>query len=49
MRHTYITKLSTSGASVRVIAEAVGHSSIVSTQRSIDVNDDLISNAVELV
>ena len=48
-RRTFITKLATSGVSVRVIAEAVGHSSIATTQRYIDVNDDLISNAVELV
>jgi site-specific recombinase XerD len=32
-----------------VIAEAVGHASIATTQRYIDVNDELISNAVELV
>ena len=32
-----------------VIAEAVGHSSIATTQRYIDVSDELISNAVELV
>lgn len=48
-RRTFITKLATSGVSVRVIAEAVGHSSIATTQRYIDVNDDLISNAVDLV
>ena len=48
-RRTFITKLATSGVSVRVIAEAVGHSSIATTQRYIDVNDDLISSAVELV
>ena len=48
-RRTFITKLATSGVSVRVIAEAVGHSSIATTQRYIDVNDDLISNAVKLV
>ncbi len=48
-RRTFITKLATSGVSVRVIAEAVGHSSIATTQRYIDVNDELISNAVELV
>ena len=46
---TFITKLATSGVSVRVIAEAVGHSFIVQTQRYIDVNDELIGNAVELV
>ena len=48
-RRTFITRLATSGVSVRVIAEAVGHSSIATTQRYIDVNDELISNAVELV
>ena len=48
-RRTFITKLATSGVSVRVIAEAVGHSSIATTQRYIDVNDDLISNAVERI
>lgn len=48
-RRTFITKLATSGVSVRVIAEAVGHSSIATTQRYIDVNDELIVNAVELV
>ena len=46
-RRTFITKLATSGVSVRVIAEAVGHSSIATTQRYIEVNDNLISNAVE--
>ena len=39
-RRTFITKLATSGVSVRVIAEAVGHSSIATTQRYIDVNDE---------
>lgn len=48
-RRTFITKLATSGISVRVIAEAVGHSSIATTQRYIDVNDGLISNAVERI
>ncbi len=49
MRRTYITKLSTSGVSVRVIAELVGHKSIQTTQRYIDVNDEMLANAVELV
>ena len=48
-RRTFITRLATSGVSVRVIAEAVGHSSIATTQRYIDINDELVSNAVELV
>ena len=48
-RRFFITRMSISGVSVRVIAEAVGHSSIATTQRYIDVNDELIGNAVELV
>ena len=48
-RRGFITSLSTKGVSVRVIAEAVGHSSIATTQRYIDVNDELIGRAVELV
>ena len=48
-RRFFITKMSISGVSVRVIAEAVGHASIATTQRYIDVNDELIGNAVELV
>tara|TARA_B100001559_G_C16363892_1_gene558725 strand:- start:160 stop:270 length:111 start_codon:yes stop_codon:yes gene_type:complete len=35
--------------SVAVIAEAVGHKNIATTQRYISVNDTLIGNAVELV
>ena len=49
MRRTYITKPSTSGVSVRVVAELVGHKSIQTTQRYIDVNDEMLANAVELV
>jgi len=41
--------MSMSGVSVCVKAEAVGHLSIATTQRYIDVNDELIGNAVELV
>ena len=48
-RRTFITRLATSGVSVRVIAEAVGHSQITTTQKYIDLSDDLVSNAVELV
>ena len=48
-RRSFITKLATSGVSVRVIAAAVGHSSIATTQRYIDINDNLVRNAVELV
>ena len=48
-RRTFITKLATSGVSVRVIAEAVGHTSIATTQRYIDLNDELIGNAVDII
>ena len=48
-RRSFITKLATSGVSVRVIAEAVGHSSITTTQRYIDINDNLVSSAVEVI
>ena len=48
-RRTFITKLATSGVSVRVIAELASHKSIQTTQRYIDINDELMSNAVELV
>ena len=48
-RRTFIPELATSVFSVRVIAEAVGHSSIATTQRYIVVNDGLISNAVERI
>ena len=41
--------LATSGASVRVIAQAGGHSSRATPQKYLDVNDNLISNAEELV
>lgn len=48
-RRGMITKLAASGVSVRVIAEIVGHANIGTTQRYIDVNDEMMSNAVELV
>ena len=44
-----ITKLAAIGVSVCVIAEIVGHANIGTTQRYIDVNDEMMSNAVELV
>ena len=38
-----------SGAGVRVLAESAGHSSILVTQRYIDVNDAQLARAVELL
>jgi len=48
-RRTFITSLAGKSISVRVLAALAGHSSIATTQRYIDVNDDQLRNAVELV
>tara|TARA_B100000315_G_C14327384_1_gene473676 strand:- start:362 stop:508 length:147 start_codon:yes stop_codon:yes gene_type:complete len=45
----WITELATKGISVRVLAALAGHQSIATTQRYIDINDDMLRNAVELV
>ena len=43
------SRLANSGVNVRVIAELASHKSIQTTQRYIEINDNLCSNAVELV
>lgn len=48
-RRTFITSLASKGIGVRVLASLAGHRSISVTQRYIDVNDDMMRNAVELV
>jgi integrase/recombinase XerD len=48
-RRTFITQLAAKGVSVRVLAALAGHRSIQTTQNYIDVNDDMLRNAVELV
>jgi integrase/recombinase XerD len=48
-RRTFITNLASKSVSVRVLAELAGHSSIATTQRYIDVNDEQLRKAVELV
>ena len=48
-RRSFITDLATKGISVRVLAALAGHQSIATTQRYIDINDDMLRNAVELV
>ena len=48
-RRTYLTELAAKGVSVRVLAEMAGHASIQTTQRYIDVNDDMMRNACELI
>ena len=48
-RRSFITDLATKGISVRVLAALAGHQSIATTQRYIDVNDEMLRNAVELL
>ena len=48
-RRTFITRLANKGIGVRVLTELAGHSSIAVTQRYIDVNDEQIAKAVELL
>jgi integrase/recombinase XerD len=48
-RRTFITNLASKSVSVRVLAVLAGHSAISTTQRYIDVNDQQLRNAVELV
>ncbi len=48
-RRTFITNLSEKGVSVRVIQELARHSSMVTTQRYIDVSVDKLRCAVETV
>lgn len=47
-RRTFITNVASKSVSVRVLAVLAGHSSISTTQRYIDVNDQQLRNAVEL-
>jgi integrase/recombinase XerD len=47
-RRTFITNLASKSVSVRVLAALAGHSSISTTQRYIDCNDQQLRNAVEL-
>ena len=48
-RRNFITSLAAKGISVRVLASLAGHKSISTTQRYIDVNDDMKRKAVELI
>lgn len=47
-RRTFITRLAAKGVGVRVLAELAAHSSIATTQRYIDVNEEQMRNAIEL-
>lgn len=48
-RRTFITRMASRGVGVRVLAALAGHSSIQVTQRYIDVNEDQLASAVELI
>lgn len=48
-RRTFITTLAHKGVNVRVLAELAGHRSIATTQRYIELNDNVLRAAVELV
>ena len=48
-RRTFITNLASKGVGVRVLMSLAGHKNISTTQRYIDVNDDMLRTAVELI
>ncbi len=48
-RRWFITNLAHRGVSPKVIMTLAGHKSLVTTQRYIDVNDELMSAAVEIL
>ena len=48
-RRSFITNLSEKGISTRVIQELARHSSMVTTQRYIDVSNDKLKSAVNLI
>lgn len=48
-RRTFITNLAHKGVNVRVLAELAGHRSIATTQRYIELNENVLRAAVELV
>jgi len=48
-RRSFITNLAAKGVGVRVLAELAAHASISTTQRYIDVNDQQMRQAVELI
>ena len=48
-RRSFITNLASKGVSVRVLMNLAGHRSISTTQAYIDINDNMLRSAVELV
>jgi len=47
-RRSFLTKLAVRGVSARVLQELAGHRNLATTQRYIDVNDEMKRGAVEL-
>ncbi|GMV47224.1 MAG: hypothetical protein AMXMBFR66_26220 [Pseudomonadota bacterium] len=47
-RRSFLSNMAAQGVSVRVLAALAGHRSIQTTQRYIDVNDNMLRRAVEL-
>ena len=48
-RRTFITTLAHKGVNVRVLAALAGHRSIATTQRYIDLNENVLRAAVEMI
>lgn len=48
-RRSFITSIASKGVSVRVLMSLAGHKHLGTTQKYIDVNDDLLRSAVELI
>lgn len=48
-RRWFITKLAHSGVSAKVIMTLAGHKNLTTTQRYIDVRDDMMRSAVDLL
>ncbi len=48
-RRSFITKLAHSGVSAKVIMTLAGHKHLSTTQRYIDVNDEMLRAAVEVI
>ena len=48
-RRTFITTFAHKGVNVRVLAELAGHRSIATTQRYIELNENVLRAAVELL
>lgn len=48
-RRTFITNLANKGIGVRILQTLAGHRSMATTQLYIDVNDDMLRSAVDLI